>query len=542
MGHAAASFSSCRASPQSTLAPTRSACASSRPRPPRTAPKASSRSCPSRGPASPGATWPRCALRCASAPRSSSRGASRPPRSGRRAQRCASSGSEMDTLEGRRLPRHRDERRARGEERRRRSSSARGARRASSSRPSRASRRRASSSSRSRGASPRRASARCSSTWAAARPSSRSSSTARPAFTMSLPARHRAHARGVPQGRQDGRPRARAPARGGHRPRARRGPAAAREGRRRRRHGRQRRHALRPLPGQGTPRGIDVAAAKSLFKKLCAMSNSERRDAYQLRPDRADTHRPRDGDLPAPRQEARAQRTILAPGVGPRGGHPRGARRQVLPRLGRRGRGRARPRGVRAPRPALPLRRGPRAARRVASRRSSSTTCSGVHAFGERDRLLLRAAAMLHDIGDYIHYSGPPQAQPLPDPARRHHGHHARRSAPSWRTSRATTARARPTRATPATASSRRRRAARCAASRRSCASPTRSTASTSRRSRACAPPSTAARARVTLFLRGAGDRELEEWAVGAQGLAVARRVRPRRRDREGRGAVPRGA
>jgi exopolyphosphatase/guanosine-5'-triphosphate,3'-diphosphate pyrophosphatase len=29
-----------------------------------------------------------------------------------------------------------------------------------------------------------------------------------------------------------------------------------------------------------------------------------------------------------------------------------------------------------------------------------------VHAFGERDGLLLRAAAMLHDIGDYVHYSG----------------------------------------------------------------------------------------------------------------------------------------
>jgi exopolyphosphatase/guanosine-5'-triphosphate,3'-diphosphate pyrophosphatase len=29
-----------------------------------------------------------------------------------------------------------------------------------------------------------------------------------------------------------------------------------------------------------------------------------------------------------------------------------------------------------------------------------------VHAFGDRDGLLLRAAAMLHDIGDYVHYSG----------------------------------------------------------------------------------------------------------------------------------------
>ncbi|HEX4627714.1 MAG TPA: YbaK/EbsC family protein, partial [Gemmatimonadales bacterium] len=42
-------------------------------------------------------------------------------------------------------------------------------------------------------------------------------------------------------------------------------------------------------PAKGTPRGIDVAAAKIVFKKMCAMSNGERRDAYQLRPDRADT-------------------------------------------------------------------------------------------------------------------------------------------------------------------------------------------------------------------------------------------------------------
>src|SRR5580700_8658700 len=39
-------------------------------------------------------------------------------------------------------------------------------------------------------------------------------------------------------------------------------------------------------PAKGSSRGIDVAAAKTLFKKLCAMSNSERRDEYQLRPDR----------------------------------------------------------------------------------------------------------------------------------------------------------------------------------------------------------------------------------------------------------------
>ncbi|HEY6460250.1 MAG TPA: Ppx/GppA family phosphatase, partial [Polyangiaceae bacterium] len=66
-------------------------------------------------------------------------------------------------------------------------------------------------------------------------------------------------------------------------------------------------------PAKG--RAIDVAAAKGLFKKLCGMSNGERRDAYQLRPDRADTI------LPATciflRLAKKLEMTnILAPGVG----------------------------------------------------------------------------------------------------------------------------------------------------------------------------------------------------------------------------------
>src|SRR5580704_11424548 len=35
-------------------------------------------------------------------------------------------------------------------------------------------------------------------------------------------------------------------------------------------------------PAKGAARGIDVAAAKTLFKKMCAMSNVERRDTYEL--------------------------------------------------------------------------------------------------------------------------------------------------------------------------------------------------------------------------------------------------------------------
>jgi exopolyphosphatase / guanosine-5'-triphosphate,3'-diphosphate pyrophosphatase len=155
-------------------------------------------------------------------------------------------------------------------------------------------------------------------------------------------------------------------------------------------------------PAKG--RAIDVAAAKVLFKKLCAMSNGERRDAYQLRPDRADTI------LPAACIFLRLakkleQSTILAPGVGLAAGileelvdkyfhvwDAAGEAERVLDaclRLGRH------------------YHFDEAHAKQVARFASQLfDDLHGVHAFGERDRVLLRAAAVLHDIGDYIHYSG----------------------------------------------------------------------------------------------------------------------------------------
>ena len=155
-------------------------------------------------------------------------------------------------------------------------------------------------------------------------------------------------------------------------------------------------------PAKG--RAVDVAAVKSLFKKMCAMSNGERRDAYQLRPDRADTILPatviflrlaRKLDLP----------TILAAGVGLSHGileelvdkffhvwDAAGEAERVLDACARLGRhyhyDEAHARHV----------------CRFAAQLFDDL--HAVHAFGERDRLLLRAAAMLHDIGDFIHYSG----------------------------------------------------------------------------------------------------------------------------------------
>lgn len=155
-------------------------------------------------------------------------------------------------------------------------------------------------------------------------------------------------------------------------------------------------------PAKG--RAIDVTAARALFKKMCAMSNAERRDAYGLRPDRADTIVPataiflriaRKLDLP----------TIQAPGVGLALGileelvdkffhvwDAAGEAEGVIEACARLGR----------------HYRFDEAHAKQVTRFATQLfdDLHAVHAFADRDRLLLRAAAMLHDIGDFIHYSG----------------------------------------------------------------------------------------------------------------------------------------
>jgi exopolyphosphatase/guanosine-5'-triphosphate,3'-diphosphate pyrophosphatase len=157
-------------------------------------------------------------------------------------------------------------------------------------------------------------------------------------------------------------------------------------------------------PVKGATRAIDVAAAKATFKKMCAMSNSERRDAFQLRPDRADTIVPATAIFLRLANVLKIQ-TILAPGVGVAAGileelvdkffhvwDAAGEAERVLEvcrRLGHRyhyDEGHA------------------KQVCRFATQLFDDL--QRVHAFGERDRLLLRAAAVLHDIGDYVHYSG----------------------------------------------------------------------------------------------------------------------------------------
>lgn len=157
-------------------------------------------------------------------------------------------------------------------------------------------------------------------------------------------------------------------------------------------------------PAKGTQRAIDVSAARALYKKMCAMSNSERRDEWQLRPDRADTIVPATAIF-LRIAGALKRTTIVAPGVGLAAGileelvdkffhvwDAAGEAEHIVEaclRLGRHYHFDE---------------EHARCVCRFATQLFHDLL--SVHAFDDRDRLLLRAAAVLHDIGDYVHYAG----------------------------------------------------------------------------------------------------------------------------------------
>jgi exopolyphosphatase/guanosine-5'-triphosphate,3'-diphosphate pyrophosphatase len=152
----------------------------------------------------------------------------------------------------------------------------------------------------------------------------------------------------------------------------------------------------------GYPRAVDVAAMRALLGKLFALTPEQRRDGFGLRPDRADTI------VPAASIFARVAATfgttaIVAPGVGLKEGileeladkyfdrwDKETAARTVVEacvRLGKRY-GFDQPHGELVAKLALQL----------------FDDMLSVHRMDERDRLLLRAAALLHDVGDYVRY------------------------------------------------------------------------------------------------------------------------------------------
>ncbi len=149
---------------------------------------------------------------------------------------------------------------------------------------------------------------------------------------------------------------------------------------------------------------IDVTAMRALFVRLAAMTPTERRERHGLRPDRADTIIPACAILQRVAEIA-GKNVLVAPGVGLKDGileelvdkhfHVWDSAREaqsVLDACVRVGR-----------RYAFDEAHGTRVAGFAGS---LFDDMQKVHAYGDRERLLLRAAAILHDVGDFVHYNG----------------------------------------------------------------------------------------------------------------------------------------
>ena len=163
---------------------------------------------------------------------------------------------------------------------------------------------------------------------------------------------------------------------------------------------------LCPLKGGhgGYPRAVDMAAAKKLLDKLFGMTVEQRRDTFGLRPDRADTIVTAASIFVRVAEMFKAP-AIVAPGVGLKEGileelvdkhfdrwDKESETRTVVDaciRLGRRY--------------GFDQSHGELVSTFATSLFDDMATA---HGLGERERLLLRAAAVLHDIGDYVRYDG----------------------------------------------------------------------------------------------------------------------------------------
>jgi exopolyphosphatase/guanosine-5'-triphosphate,3'-diphosphate pyrophosphatase len=154
----------------------------------------------------------------------------------------------------------------------------------------------------------------------------------------------------------------------------------------------------------GAMKRIDVAKMSVLLKELCGLTADERRQKYGLRPDRADTI------VPASFIFARTASLfgadgIAAPGVGLKEG--------ILLDLLDRVTGAADPKVDDHAVVEACARLGKRFQYDEKHGRHVShlaarlfDDCEPLHLLAPRDRILLRAAATLHDIGDFIRYEG----------------------------------------------------------------------------------------------------------------------------------------
>ncbi len=154
----------------------------------------------------------------------------------------------------------------------------------------------------------------------------------------------------------------------------------------------------------GFHRAVDVGAARALFAKLVKLTPAERRDQFGLRPDRADTILPATAIFLRLAEHFRMG-AIVAPGVGLKEGilaelserffevwDEKGEAESVLAACERLGQ-----------RYQFDEAHGQLVARLAVQ---LFDDLRAVHGFDDRDRLLLRAGALLHDVGDFIRYDG----------------------------------------------------------------------------------------------------------------------------------------
>ncbi len=154
----------------------------------------------------------------------------------------------------------------------------------------------------------------------------------------------------------------------------------------------------------GYPRAVDTALARTLLGKLFGMTTEQRRDTFGLRPDRADTIVPAASIFVRVAEMFKAP-AIVAPGVGLK----EGILEELVDKYFDRWDKESETRTVVDACIRLGHRYGFDQAHGELVASFAATLFDDMqkaHGFGERERLLLRAAALLHDVGDYVRYDG----------------------------------------------------------------------------------------------------------------------------------------